>query len=115
MSDPDVGFVFGAGATLVAESASTGPRATIEDDFDYTEGDDIVEATYTITVPPGGTVSLALFTIMSPARTSSTALTGTERPTRVDQEIATIRANVLTDGQYFTGMTQAQIDGLANF
>ena len=76
---------------------------------------DEVQATYEITVAPGATVSLAVFTIMSPVRTGDRAANSNVHPALVESTIAAIEANVTTDGQYFTGMTQAQIDSLANF
>ena len=68
-----------------------------------------------VTVEPGATVSLAVFTIMSPVLTGATAADNTVHPTLVESTIATIQADLRSDGQYFTGMTQAQIDSLANF
>jgi hypothetical protein len=119
-SDPDIGFLFGNTATLTSYSAS-GTRND-EGAFDFTRavsdselGNDEVQATYTITVEPGATVSLAVFTIMSPVLTGATAADNTVHPTLVESTIATIQADLRSDGQYFTGMTQAQIDSLANF
>lgn len=119
-SDPDVGFVFGDGATITSFSA-TGTR-TEAGSFDITRatgdaelsGDD-VRAVYTITVEPGASVSLAVFTIMSPVVTGDTAADSSVHPALVESTIAAIQANARTDGQYFTGMTQAQIDALQNF
>jgi hypothetical protein len=114
-SDLDVGMLFGAGATLTFTSAS-GTRATADENFGVTGGDDDFTASYALTVEPGETVSLAIFTVMDPARTADTgALTSDARPAGVEATIATIRADIGTDGQYLTGMTQAQIDALQNF
>ncbi len=113
VNDRDVGFVFGAGATHTFTSAS-GTRLP-GSGFDVVEGSEDVETRYTITVEPGDTVALAIFTVLDIVKTGDTATSSSDRPAGVEAVIDAIVAGVRTDGQYLSGLTQAQLDALQNF
>jgi len=105
-SDRDIGFVFG-NATTVTFTSDGGL-------CNYS-GDENIYHTFDITVPAGGRVAIVNFMIMNGTDTGSTAADETELATDIDAEAKLIVDNIWTDGQYLTGMTQAQIDAIVNF
>lgn len=105
-SDRDVGLVFGSAASVTFVS---------DDGLGNGNGDDDITVTFAITVPAGGRVSLVNFIIMSGIDTADTAVDITARATEVDTLAADIANNLRTTALYQRGLTQQQIDTLANF
>jgi len=104
--DRDIGFVFGNATTVTFTS---------EDGLCNGNGDDNVYHTFDITVPAGGRVAIVNFMVMNGTDTGLTAADVTDLATDIDAEAKLIVDNIWTDGQYLTGMTQEQIDAIANF
>jgi len=110
--DRDIGMVFG----LV--SSKTYTSTTVQDPLwinGNCDGSDSIFVDYVITVPALGKVALVNFIILGSHDTGLTATSITSRAAEIDAEAAKIVSNFWTDGQYRTGMTQAQINAIKNF
>lgn len=105
-SDRDFGVVFGAAQTVNYRSTTT---MTAED------GSGMLEMEFSLSVPPGGRVSLVNFIVMTGTATGKTAADVTARAAEVDGVAADIANNFRTQVAYQRGMTQAQLDSLKNF
>ena len=105
-NDRDFAFVFGNVDNLDFASATA---------IDAGDGSDIIEHSYDIAVAPGETVAIVNFIVMNGVDTGETAVDATARATAIDTEVKRIVDNFWNDGQYRTGMTQAQIDAIENF
>jgi hypothetical protein len=75
----------------------------------------MVTVQFDITVPAGGTVTLANFLILTGTNTWIGATGTAARATEVDTQAAAITANFRTDVVYQRGLTQQQLDTLKNF
>lgn len=104
--DRDVAWVHGLASSVTYTSATA--LATYD-------GNDNIYVTYDITVPASGSVALVNFIVMGTYDTGLTAADTTARATEVDAAAAAIVSKFRTDGQYRTGMTQAQINAIMNF
>jgi hypothetical protein len=102
----DVGWVFGSADSVTYLS---------DDGLDNGNGDDRIIVTFDLSVPAGGSVSLAHFLIMSGDNTGLTAADTSAMATAVDTEAQRIYDDFFVDADLTEGMTQAQIDGLVNF
>lgn len=102
----DAGFVFGAADVVGYQSATA---------LQTPNGSSQVEVKFNITVPAGGTVTLANFLILTGTNTGLTATDITARATEVDTQAADIVKNFRTNFVYQRGLTQAQLDTLKNF
>ena len=105
-NDRDFAFVFGNVDNLDFTSATA---------IDAGDGSDFIEHSYDIAVAPGETVAIVNFIVMNGVDTGETAADATARATAIDTEAKRIVDNFWNDGQYRTGMTQAQIDAIENF
>ncbi len=105
-NDRDFAFVFGNVDNLGFTSATA---------IDAWDGSDSIDHSYDITVNPGETVAIVNFVVMNGVDTGETAADATARATAIDTEAKEIVDNFWNDGQYRTGMTQAQIDAIMNF
>lgn len=88
---------------------------TSEDGLGNSNGSGSIDITRSITVPAGGRVTLVNFVILNGTDTGLTATDINARATEVDTVAAAIATNFRTDVSYQRGMTQAQLDTLANF
>jgi hypothetical protein len=79
------------------------------------DGLDSISFDYVITVLAGGKAAIVNFIVLGSHDTGLTAADTSARAAEVDAEAARIVNNFWTDGQYRTGMTQAQIDVIKNF
>ena len=113
-SDRDFGLVVATGSTLAFTSA-TGSRVDTTAPFEVFTGSEFITNTFAISVAPGATVAIVQFLVLSPVDSSATALVNTDAPAVADAAVLDILTNYATDGQYRTGMTQAQIDAVINF
>lgn len=105
--DTDQGYVIGTGATATFTSATT---------MNTGNGSEYLRHSYALTVPAGGTKAIVNFTVFNGVATSAKpGATIASKATEIEAEIAKILAGYKTDGQYRTGMTQAQIDAVVNF
>ncbi|MGJ7528266.1 hypothetical protein [Variovorax sp. GB1P17] len=102
----DAGFVFGAADSVSYLSASA---------LNTQDGGSTVTTDFDITVPAGGTVTLANFLILTGTNTWIGATSTAARATDVDTQAAAIAANFRTDVLYQRGLTQLQLDTLKNF
>lgn len=102
----DAGFVFGAADSVAYTSASA---------LNTLDGSNLVRVDFDITVPAGGTVTLANFLILTGRNTWIGAASTAARATEVDAQAAAIAAGFRTDALYQRGLTQQQIDTLKNF
>lgn len=102
----DAGFVFGAADAVDYTSAST---------LNTANGSNEVSHSFSITVPAGGTVTLANFVIMTGTNTWIGAADTTARAVDVDAQAAAIAAGFRTDVSFQRGLTQLQLDTLKNF
>ncbi|RQO43074.1 hypothetical protein DBV14_26585 [Variovorax sp. KBW07] len=102
----DAGFVFGAASSVDYLSATA---------LQTVGGSNRVQVTFEITVPAGGTVTLANFLILTGTNTGLTATDAAARATEVDTQAADIVKNFRTNFVYQRGLTQAQLDTLKNF
>lgn len=102
----DSGLVFGT-ADLVGFSSAS--------DLTSADGDDFIDIQHLVVIPPGGSVTLVHFTIMSGESTGQTATDIAARATTVDAERDKILNNFWSDPRYRDGMTQGQIDTIQNF
>lgn len=105
-NDRDFAFVFGNVDNLNFTSATA---------IDAGDGSDSIEHGYNIAVAPGETVAIVNFIVMNGVDTGETAIDATALATAIDTEAKSIVDNFWIDGQYRTGMTQAQIDAIENF
>ncbi len=109
----DIGLVFGH-ADAVDFTSVDGTGAV---------GSDLIDISYTITVPANGKVALVNFVLMDGTDTGFTATTfdpanasdHSGRATEIDTEAKNILNNFRTDPQYLMGMTQEQIGIIKNF
>lgn len=104
--DRDVGFVFGAGATVNFQSATA---------LNTYDGNDEIEVVFDVEVPAGRSITLVNFLVLTGANTGATAANTGVRATQVDAIAAEIAANFRTDAAYQRGLTQKQLDTLQNF
>ncbi|WP_454907787.1 hypothetical protein [Variovorax gossypii] len=102
----DAGFVFGAADSVDYTSTST---------LNTSDGDGVVRVQFDITVPAGGTITLANFLILAGTNTWIGATSTAARATEVDTQAAAIATNFRTDVLYQRGLTQLQLDTLKNF
>lgn len=102
----DAGLVFGSAAAVDFTSASA---------LNTSDGSNRVDIRFNVTVPAGGTVTLANFVILTGAKTWIGATGTTARATDVDTQAAAIAAGFRTDVVYQRGLTQVQLDTLQNF
>lgn len=102
----DAGFVFGAADSVGYASAVT---------LNASDGNNMVTVQFDITVPAGGTVTLANFLILTGTNTWIGATSTAARAAEVDTQAAAIAANFRTDVVYQRGLTQQQLDTLKNF
>lgn len=102
----DAGIVFGAADGVAYTSAVT---------LNASDGDHTVAVQFDVTVPAGGTVTLANFLILTGTNTWIGATSTAARATEVDMQAAAIAANFRTDVLYQRGLTQQQLDTLKNF
>ncbi len=105
-SDRDIGLVHGAMDAITYTS---------DDGLGNGNGSDTIEFSRSITVPAGGRVTVVNFVVMSGTDTADTATDINARATEVDTVAAAIANNFRTDVSYQRGMTQDQLDTLANF
>jgi hypothetical protein len=105
-NDRDFAFVFGNVDSLDFLSATA---------INAGDGSDTITHTYTITVNPGASVAIVNFILMNGIDTGTTAVDATARATAIDAAAKAIVDNFWKDGQYRSGMTQAQIDAILNF
>jgi len=107
-SDRDVGMVFG--------SVGVGQTFTSATTLDVTNGVDDFFWVYPVTVPPGGTVSIVQFIILTTDVVMQTpGATLASRATQTDAIALEIVTNFRTNVKYRHGMTQKQIDTILNF
>ncbi|WP_316346853.1 hypothetical protein [Desulfuromonas acetoxidans] len=104
-NDRDFAFVFGD-VTEVLFTSATG--------LDTGDGSDSITHNYNVTVEPGETIAIVNFVVMNGIDTNMTATDETALATAIDAEVTNILSDFWTDGQYRTGMTQAQIDAIIN-
>ena len=106
-SDRDVAVVSGTGTLLFKSATEIGAE----------DGEDLVWAVHHITVPAGETVSLASFIVMTGVDTGAldTTVDATARATLADEKAAAIARHFGDEAVYRDGMTQEQIDTIANF
>ncbi|MBN8752574.1 MULTISPECIES: hypothetical protein [Variovorax] len=102
----DAGIVFGTADGVDYSSASM---------LNSRDGRNTVTVDFNITVPAGGTVTLANFLILTGTNTWFGATSIAARATDVDTQAAAIAANFRTDVLYQRGLTQLQLDTLKNF
>lgn len=102
----DAGIVFGTADGVDYTSASM---------LNSRDGRNTVTVDFNITVPAGGTVTLANFLILTGTNTWIGATSIAARATDVDTQAAAIAANFRTDVLYQRGLTQLQLDTLKNF
>ncbi len=102
----DAGIVFGTADGVDYSSASM---------LNSRDGGNTVTVDFNITVPAGGTVTLANFLILTGTNTWIGATSIAARATDVDTQAAAIAANFRTDVLYQRGLTQLQLDTLKNF
>jgi hypothetical protein len=102
----DAGFVFGAADAVSYASATM---------LNVADGSNLVTHGFNITVPAGGTVTLANFVVMTGTNTWIGAADTTARATDVDTQAAAIAAGFRTDVALQRGLTQQQLDTLKNF
>jgi hypothetical protein len=102
----DAGFVFGAADAVSYASATM---------LNVADGSALVTHRFNITVPAGGTVTLANFVVMTGTNTWIGAADTTARATDVDTQAAAIAAGFRTDVALQRGLTQLQLDTLKNF
>lgn len=102
----DAGFVFGSADAVDFTSASM---------LNASDGNNRVDIRFNITVPAGGTATLANFVILTGTNTWIGATDTTARATDVDTQAAAIAAGFRTDVVYQRGLTQVQLDTLKNF
>lgn len=105
-NDRDFAFVFGNVDSVDFTSATA---------IDAGDGSDSIYHRYTITVNPGQSVAIVNFIVMTGIDTGVTATDATARATATDAIAQAIVRNFWRDGQYRSGMTQAQIDAIVNF
>lgn len=104
--DRDCGFVFGAASAVSYRSATS---KIVPD------GSAIIDVSFTIDVPAGGSATLVNFVVLTGTDTGDTATDATARATQVDEAAADIARNFRTNFAYQRGLTQAQLDTLRNF
>lgn len=104
--DRDSGWVHGNAKQVTFTSVTTKGAS---------DGSGDITVSFDITVPAGGTVTLANFLLLSGATTGVDALDITARCTLIDEEAVKIANNFRTDVSYQRGMTQLQLDTLQNF
>jgi hypothetical protein len=102
----DAGFVFGAADAVSYASATM---------LNVADGSNLVTHGFNITMPAGGTVTLANFVVMTGTNTWIGAADTTARATDVDTQAAAIAAGFRTDVALQRGLTQLQLDTLKNF
>ena len=102
----DAGFVFGAADHVDYASTSA---------LNSSDGSNVVTMDFDITVPAGGTVTLANFLILTGTNTWIGAAGIATRATDVDAQAAAIAADFRTNVLYQRGLTQLQLDTLKNF
>ncbi|RSZ41163.1 MULTISPECIES: hypothetical protein [unclassified Variovorax] len=102
----DAGFVFGAADHVDYASTSA---------LNASDGSNVVTMDFDITVPAGGTVTLANFLILAGTNTWIGAASTAARATDVDAQAAAIATNFRTNVLYQRGLTQLQLDTLKNF
>ncbi len=108
----DVGWAFGAADVVTWTSDDTlgSPVAGIGDDNIFVEID--------ISVPAGQSVALAHFLVLDTDNTGNTATSIDDTADTVDAELQAILNGWPADGvvnEFTSGLTQAQIDAVANF
>ncbi len=103
--DPDVALVFGKNATVVYQTATFGNQ----------DGYDGIQISYALTIPPGETVTLVNFLLMSGQETGLTATDGSARATELDTAAADIANNFRTHWAYQRGMLAEQLSTVYNF
>jgi len=79
-----------------------------------TPGNDLITATYDITVPAGGRAAIVTFVLMSGTDSGETGGINA-KAAEIDAEAKNIVTKFKTDAQYTAGMTQQQIDAVKNF
>ena len=102
----DVGWVFGSADTLTYTS---------DDGLDNGNGDDRIIVTFGLSVPAGGSVALVHYLIMTGENTGIDAVDTSARATTVDGEAQDIYSGYGVEAEFTEGMTQAQLDAVANF
>lgn len=105
-NDRDFAFVFGTVDNLIFDSA---------DAINTGNGSENIDHSYDITVAPGETVAIVNFVVMNGVDTGETAVDASARAMAIDVEAKKIVDDFWKDGQYRSGMTQAQIDAILNF
>lgn len=105
-SDRDVALVFGTADSVDFLS---------DDGIANDNGSEYITHSFSITVDPGESLAIVNFIIMNGVDTGETAADITALATAIDAEAKVIVNNFWKDGQYRTGMTQAQIDAIVNF
>jgi hypothetical protein len=103
----DIGWVFGNASSQTFTS----------DDGTGTVGNDIITASFNITVPAGGRTAIVNFILMNGRATGNVAPVGdiTKKAAAIDAAAADILSSFWTDTQYRRGMTQQQVDAIRNF
>lgn len=109
--DRDVALVAGSGhraGSILYRSATS---------LDGCEGDERVFVVHRITVPAGGTVSLAHYVVMTGVDTGSLATTAdvAARATLADEQARDIVEHYGTQAAFRDGMTEEELDSVGNF
>lgn len=102
----DTGLVFGNAGEVSYRSASA---------IGAGDGDKVIRVRYPVTLPPGGTVSIVQFLILTTSATWQTAADAAARPVEAEATATGIATNFRTDPKYRRGMTQRQLDTILNF
>lgn len=105
-NDRDFAFVFGTVDKLIFSPATA---------VNAGDGSENIDHSYDISVAPGETVAIVNFVVMKGVDTGETAVDASARATAIDVEAKKIVDDFWKDGQYRSGMTQAQIDAILNF
>ncbi|WP_157730995.1 hypothetical protein [Variovorax sp. HW608] len=105
-SDRDYGMIFGAADVVTYRSASA---------LNTYDGSETPQFQFNISVPPGATVTLMNFIVMTGTSTWMGAVDITAKATEVDTQAADIANNFRTNLVYQRGLTQQQLDTLKNF
>ena len=104
--DRDTGIAFGSDQAFYQSASALSSYDNVSDN---------TYLLHTITVPPGKSVVLVHFIVLTAVDTGSAAADITAKATDADQALAAIVAGIWSDPQYLTGMTAAQIAAIANW
>ena len=105
-SDRDYALVFGAADVVTYKSASA---------LNTYDGSEAPQFQFNISVPPGATVTLMNFIVLTGTSTWMGAVDVTAKATEADTQAADIANNFRPNLAYQRGLTQQQLDTLKNF